>query len=216
MINCRLCGARVSTLAAECPVCLAPSALMSRRRAARSWKYLVRLGLFALLFAGTCAVLVPASFRLADPMTNVPLGTVPSMSLPVIVVTGTRAEVTLAKYPFRIPTVAKGSSYLVPDGQERAIEKYLRGHQDPRAEGGWSLRVKRIGSSRQRIELYWINDGYRGGGYEASPTAVKPLYQKITGPGFGIVVAAVAFLTNSVLWGSAVCLLRVYRRKRAP
>lgn len=214
MTNCRLCGARVSTQATECPVCLAPSAVMFRRREGRSRKHVLQFCLLALLFVGTCSALVPASFRVADPMTNVPLGTVPSMSFPVVVVTGASAQVVLAKYPFRIPAPVNGSSYLIPDGQEEAIEQYLRSHQNAWAEGGWALRVKKLGQNRQHIELYWIKDGYRGGGYEATAAGATPLYQKITGPGFGIIAAFVAFVINTILWASVLCLIWVFRRHR--
>ncbi len=216
MTNCRLCGARVSDRAESCPVCLAPSAIMSSRRGRRSLKHLLMLGLLAVLFLGTCSALVPLSFRLTDPMTDVPLGTVPSLDLPVVVVTGTRAEVILTKYPFRVPSIAKGSSFLVPKGKEKAIEQYLRDHENPHAEGGWWLRVKQLGSDRQRIELFWVNDGFRGGAYEATAATVTPLYQKFTGPGFGIAVAVVAFCGNALLWALALGLLWLYRRKRRP
>ncbi|MCU1227650.1 MAG: hypothetical protein JWO97_534 [Acidobacteria bacterium] len=76
----------------------------------------------------------------------------------------------------------------------------------------WVLNVKRIGPERQRIELYWMNDGYRGGAYEATATSIAPLYRKLAGPLFAAVFGGLATLMSAALWLLIGFLLRRLRQ----
>jgi len=150
---------------------------------------------------------VPAGVSLTDQMTHRPIDSVPGERFPVLVMTGNEPRVRfLDELHPRLPA---GSSYLVPPGREDAIEAAIN-----RDGGSWTLDVRHLGPGRQHIELVWVDDGYDGGGYEATHNAVIPRYRKITGPGFGIVVGGAALGINALLWVSILLVLR-WRRRRA-
>jgi hypothetical protein len=186
----------------------AATAIMRYRGMRLRW-----LGLTLIAFAGSCVVLLPPSTRIADPLTHRPLDAGFERSFPVLVVQRDRGVVHALESPYTSPTLKPGESFLIGNGQAAAIERHLAEQYRGR-EGGWSIYVKDLGPSRQLVELYWVDDGYSGGGYEATPTAVRPLYRKSTGPGFAFVFGAIALALNTVLWLSGAALLRWFRARR--
>lgn len=170
--------------------------------------------LLPLLFVGSCSALVPLAFTLADPLTNVSLGSIPGMRFPVVVVAGERANVQFLAHLRRVPAPPAGWSYLVPRGRERAIQQAINAARPPGTEGMWILRVRHLTPERQRIELFWMDDGYAGGAYEATRTSVRPLHQKMTGPGFAIVCGGIALLLDSASWWTVLALVRRRRARR--
>jgi hypothetical protein len=169
-----------------------------------------------LLFMGSCVALIPAGMKIADPLTIEPIGRWDGTRFPVVLMTGDTPRVVFMTKAsdFAVPPPA-GSSYLIPSGKDRAVEAALNRQRPPDVGGRWVLHVARPSPDRQKIELYSMNDGYRGGGYEATNTTVTPRYRKITGPGFGCVAGGVAILINAALWSLAALVFRVVRRGRA-
>ena len=167
----------------------------------------------ALLFLGSCAGMVPVSMRLLDPMTRSPIGDF-AMPFPVAVVASERASVKMVRSANGFADPGDGQSYLIPDGQDGAIERQLR-ERDPlgNRHATWVLRVGRLSASRQRIELYRFGDGFWGGVYEATATQITPLYRKVTGPGFAFVFGPLALGLNLGLWGMLWLIRRWYVRR---
>jgi hypothetical protein len=175
--------------------------------AARPLWYRLLMGLSPLLFLGSCAGLVPIGMRLADPMTLSPLGSASQAPFPVLVVAGRDSHVLWLKVG-ETPPPPPGATYLVPLETTTEITAALQKSEGPQAEGTWILNAEPLAADRQRIELYWLADGYSGGIYEATATAVRPLARKLTGPGFVFVGAGVALGLNVVLWGLIFALAR--------
>jgi hypothetical protein len=178
---------------------------MSNRRMQLRWVPLLLIG-----FLGSCGVLLRPAARIADPMTHRPLGSGIEKPFHVLVVRGDRGVIHVLKAPYRSPSLNPGESFLVGDGQATAIERHLNQRYRSR-ESSWSIDVKDLGPSRQLVELSWVGDGYSGGGYEATPITVRPLYRKITGPGFAFVFGAIALALNTALWLGAAFVLRRFR-----
>jgi hypothetical protein len=177
MTTCRTCGGAVSSLAVECPVCLAVDpgqrsepAFWARFRRAK----LVLTVLFCLFFLFTCGRLLPIGMRVADPMTNAPLATLPGRPFPVLVVKGVEARVNLEKDSSHIPPPASGWSYLVGPETEARIERYINEHQ-PVRDGNWVVRVTAVAPGIQRIALYSLcptdtTGRFTRHGYDSNPT----------------------------------------------
>jgi hypothetical protein len=134
---------------------------------------------------------------------------------PVVVVKGEEAWVEMMDDPERVPPPPPGASYLVPPARVRSVERYLREHDTVHRKSAWVLRVTPLDAARQRTELFLMGDGYWGGVYEAAPSAVRPLYRKVTGPGFAFVFGPAAFALNCVAWGLVAAGARWYRRRAA-
>jgi hypothetical protein len=167
----------------------------------------------AILFLGTCAPLLPVSMRLVDPMTHRPLSAPPA-EFPVLVMTGERAHIERIDDVNRPPVARPGSTYLVPLAKVDEIQQQLHEPEHRVADdGGWLLRVEGRGANRQRIELVWLAEGFFGGVYDASPTTITPLYEKLTGPGFALVFGPLATGLNVLLW-LPVWLVLLWRRRR--
>lgn len=146
-------------------------------------------------------------------MTNVPIRVVPSMRFPVVVMTGSSARVQFLDDLHRIPALPATSTYLI--ASPSSAETQLNAQRPPEAEGIWVLKVRPIAPGRQKIELYSMNDGYRGGAYEATRTTMRPLYYKITGPGFAFVFGGIALLFDVVVWWAVLVGIRAMRQSRA-
>lgn len=166
----------------------------------RRWRFL----LLVLLFFGTCTALAPVAVRVADPMTHVPLRGI-DLPFPVAVMTAGRPHVLYIKDVMHPPP----GSYLLPTGHDEAIVAALNALGPPDAEGTWVVHVERIDAGRERVELYFMHDGYSGGVYEATATSVRPLYRKFTGPGFGIVCGGLAILASACL---CLAVFVIFRR----
>ena len=148
----------------------------------------------------SCAALVLPSFELAQPFTHLP---VDRLSDPwrVVVIQGDKAWIQESADPWQVPPPPPGASFLVPPNRTKEIQRYLTDHDDRlRKTWFWVLKVECIDDSRQRIELRSQGDGFRGGVYEATATTARPLYRKLTGPGFAWVAEVLALLINSLLW----------------
>jgi hypothetical protein len=178
----------------------------------RALRGLVVAGL-PLLFLGSCVSLTPVSMRLAAPMTHSPLSAPPA-EFPVLVVTGERVHIERIDDVSQPPVAKPGSTYLVPLAKVREFQQQL---QEPAHrvtdDGGWVLRVEELAPNRQRIDLVWMADGFRGGVYDATPTTITPLYEKLTGPGFAFVSMPIALALNTLLW-LPVWLVLLWRRRR--
>jgi hypothetical protein len=170
-------------------------------------RVLVRWILLPLLFIATCTPLVRPAMKIADSRTNVPLDALDG-AFPILIVRERAAHVSFLQGLGAIPPLPPGSSYLVPAHRERAITGGLRAHS-------LVLRVKRLAADRQQLELYRMDDGYYGGTYEATATAVKPLHRKITGPGFAFLAGGIAILLNAAVWTVTALAVVLFRRARA-
>jgi len=170
--------------------------------------------LLVLLSLISCVGLLPAGMWLADPLTHHSLEATGPWPFPVLVVSGDTAKIVMLDDLRSIPAPPEGSSYLVPRGRARAIERLLRENEASDADGGWVLRVKTLSPARQRIELFWMADGYQGGVYEASTQSIRPLYRKLTGPGFSLIFGSAALALNGAIWGAGIFAVRWYRRCR--
>jgi len=134
-------------------------------------------------------------------MTHVALGRV-ERKFPVVVMTAGRPHVLFLEDVNHPPPVSPGSSYLLPAGRDEAIVASLNALRPSDADGTWVVHVERVDPERERVELYYMRDGYEGGVYEATATSVRPLYRKITGPGFALVFGGLASLVSA-----CVCLV---------
>jgi len=141
-------------------------------------------------------------------MTNTPLLAIDNGSLPILLMNGSEPEI-LEVHPDSIPPPPPGSTFLVPVGKEKDVQRSLRARKSRNQNGGWVLRVRQLGAARQHIELYWVSDGYRGAVYEATQRTVTFKYRKMTGPGFGIVVSALAMAMTVVIWSVLFGALRI-------
>jgi hypothetical protein len=163
------------------------------------WKHIVWI--LPLAFLGSCVGLLEPARRLADPMTHKPVDDRSSGPFPVLVVSADTAKVNMVENPGDIPPPPSGTSYLVPPEKASYFERYIREHDAPLTDSNWVLRVFPLSSDHQRIELFLMGDGYRGGVYDATSKSVTPLFRKTTGPGFALIVGPLAFLLNCVVWG---------------
>lgn len=143
-------------------------------------------------------------------MTNVDLRVAPDVAFPVLVMEHGKPRLEMLEEPSTI-VAPPGSSFLVPAGRESFAEDWLNAHGG-RTDGKWVLRVEHRSAGEEDIELYWMRDGYRGGGYRATSRSATPRYRKLTGPGFAIVAGLVALVLNTISWAGVVLMLRLYRR----
>lgn len=171
--------------------------------------------LIAVSFIGSCGALLLPALRLTDSWTHVPLDRTPSQGFPVLVIKGEEPRIVMAGDPRNLPPLAVGETFLVPDGKERAFHEVINADAPVGRDSSWILRVDRLAPGRQRIELYLMGDGFSGGVYEATHTAVTPLYRKHTGPGFSWIFGTAALAMNVVLWSIAFGGLAVFRRWRS-
>jgi hypothetical protein len=178
-------------------------------------RYPVRITLWVivpLLFLGSCTALLPLARRIADPRTHVPVERLPEGQFPVVVFRGDAARVEFLRDLRHLPELDAHSSYLVPAAKEEAVQRALNDRVPPHADGMWVLDVRQLAPDRQHIELYWMQDGYAGGGYEATRRTIAPRYRKITGPGFAFVFGGVAVLINVGIWGAILLAMRWWQR----
>lgn len=150
--------------------------------------------------------------RIADPMTHVRVDLL-DRPFPVVVMTGGVPRVQRIQDFRRVPMLPSGSSYLIPEGQDDVIQTQLNEHLPPHVDGGWVLRVRQLTPQRQHIELFWMNDGFSGGVYEATASSFLPRYRKMTGPGFAFVFGGIAYLINVVMWAVIALAIRWWWRR---
>jgi hypothetical protein len=155
------------------------------------------VALLVVAFLGTCSALLRPAARIADPMTHHPFPGGLDLQFPVLVVDGVHGVVHLMKPPYAPPVLTAGQTFLIPRGATPG--------------GHWNLEVENIAPDRQRVELYRVDDGYSGGVYEATRTTVRPLYRKITGPGFAFVFGGIALAINMIGWLLAALIFRAVR-----
>lgn len=182
-------------------------AMIPRRRR------LLWMAVVSVAFVGSCTALLHPAARIADPMTHRPVYAGWQGPFPILIVEGRRGIVRLLDHPYASPPLAAGQSFLIPAGLEGTIERDLAEQQRAGLEGGWTLNVTDRGTGRQLVELYWVNDGYSGGAYEATTATVRPLYRKITGPAFAFVFGGIALGLNLLIWATGAFLLRLARVK---
>ena len=159
------------------------------RRAARAT-------LKGLFFAVTVAASIPLGVRIAEPLTHLPPTWKDGRGFPVLVLRGNTVRIAYLRDSSNSATLRPGETYLVPLSQQAAIAKQLF-ETDGRS---WVLNVSSHSPTSQRVELFILNDGYWGGGYLATSTAVDPLYWKITGPGFTMIFGGIAVAIAAGLW----------------
>lgn len=198
--RCRVCGDPLGVGARSCAICLEPVGRaplrMSRGTLLRS------LAAAAVFFATTTFFIAPAA-RLADPMTLIDVRALPGYRFPIVVVTAGVPHVALERDPWHIAPPPRGSSYFVNPAHAAELQRALNAAPPP-PDGGWRLRVEELGLKRERIELTFVHDGYDGSIYEATPTSIRPLQRRLTGPGFAILVGDCALAMNAVVWIVAV------------
>ncbi len=169
--------------------------------------------LLVISFMGSCVALLRPAAKIADPMTHRPFRAGDEMSFPVLVVSNDSSRVQLLDPPYPSPTLKSGESFLVPEDREGEIERELAASQLRGTEGSWTIEVENVGAGKQQIQLYWVNDGYSGGVYEATSASVRPLHRKITGPGFAFVFGGLALGINLTVWGAGALLVRRLRAR---
>jgi len=196
---CRTCGEHHAWDAGICSVCLEPRTEW-RRIGALPWHRGLWWLLLSLLFMSSCTALLPVGMEIADPMTHKRVEISSDLRFPVVVMTGDAPRIHLIDDMRRLPELSPGSSYLIPAGKDKAVERSLNEKLPRHADGGWVLRVERVAPHRQHIELFWMNDGYSGGGYEATPSSFLPRYRMSTGPGFAFIFGGIAIAINLGLW----------------
>jgi hypothetical protein len=172
--------------------------------------------LLPILFVGSCAALLPVGMTIADPITHRPLYAFPGAPFPVVITTGGVPRVHFIQDVRHTPTLPAGSSYLIPSGEDKHLQDELNARRRAGADGGWVLRVHRVAPRRQHIELYWMSDGYSGGGYEATASSISPRYRKLTGPGFAFIFGGITLVMNLVLWSAAIAGIRWWFDRRRP
>jgi hypothetical protein len=156
-------------------------------------------------------MVIPAT-KILEPSTHVPIDMKWARRFPIVVMEGDAPRVYFAEYPRQMPPLPPRSSYLIPAGADRAVQDRLNEQREPGSEGVWVLHITRVDAGRQRIELYWMNDGFSGGGYEATASSITPLYRKITGPGFMIWAVEVAAIATTVIGAVLALLIRRFRQ----
>ena len=152
--------------------------------------------------------------RIADPLTHVPLASLPDAPFPILLVDKGVPRIVILDDGHNLPPLKAGQTYLVAQGEAERIEDQLQQRQ-PSRSGGWELRVEQQTADRQRIELYFVDDGYSGGAYDDTATRITPKYRKRTGPGFAFIASAVAFAMSAALWLPIAFYLRLRSRKRS-
>lgn len=209
--RCSLCGEPLAQ-DPRCSICLEPRAEARPSFLGRS-RWWLRLSLF-MLFVATSAALLRVSVRIADPMTHVSLHAVQSPFPIILISRGSHSDLLLINDIDNPPPAPAGCSYLIPSGDEQAVVDSLNRRLPHEAEGTWVVRVERPAAGRQRMELYYMADGYSGGVYDATERSVRPLYRKITGPGFAFVFGGLALLLNSGVWFIGYVVNAYIRRLR--
>lgn len=174
----------------------------------------VKWFLLPLLFLGSCAALAPVGMSLADPMAHAPLAASAARPFPVLAINGRVPRVIFISDLHDMPKLGPGSSFLVPPGQERDVERQLNARLSPHVEGRWALRVRRKTAQSQHLQLYWVNDGYCGGGYDATSVTIVPRYRMSTGPGFAFIAGGIALLINVAMWSAVAIVLRLLLARR--
>lgn len=170
--------------------------------------------LLALAFLGSCTGLLRPAARLADPLARVSVDKLQGSPFPVLIVERDRGVVEVLRDTSKAPVLRPGQSFLIPPDRRDALLRDIDQMRRPGAEGGWELNVRDLGPGKQHIELYWVNDGYIGGAYEATSDSIRPLYRKITGPGFASIFGGLALLLNVLGWGVALLLVRLVLAQR--
>lgn len=190
-----MCGERLERKKGTlCPICLELQDQRKRRRMPPR-RRVIAVVLLPILFAGSCTALLPIGIAIAEPMTHRPVDTAHRVPFPVVIMTAGDPRVHSVPDVRHMPILPAGSSYLIPPGKDEVVEDAL---------GGWVLTVDRVAPGRQHIDLYWMDDGFRGGGYEATASSVVPRYRKVTGPGFALVFGGIALAMNLILWFAVI------------
>ncbi|HET7436051.1 MAG TPA: hypothetical protein VFN10_15180 [Thermoanaerobaculia bacterium] len=166
--------------------------------------------LLSVLFIGSCTALIKPATRLADAKTIVPLAAAPDRPFPLLVLRNGVPEIVRVTDLRAIPPLPAGTTYLVPEGAEESIARRVT---PPHADGRWVLHVQRLAPAQQRIELYWMHNGYAGGIYDATATHVMPRYRKITGPGFAFIVLRIAAGISLAICAAVVAAALVLRSR---
>jgi len=174
----------------------------------------LRTSLICLLCPLSCLATAPVAQRLSEPLTHKAVDPSSTEPFPVLVIQGDAARVVMTRVG-ETPDLPSDASFLVPAGAEGRIQNHLNQTPSTGRDGGWVLNVTALAPDRQHVELFWMADGYSGGGYEATATTITPRYRKITGPGFALVLLEKMILLALPLWGIASGLVWWATRVRA-
>ena len=174
---------------------------MAISRTRRKW-------LLVSLLGTTWLGLLPVSWRFADPLVNRRFN--PDMGMSILLVWPERVEIRRVNDLSEISPRPRGApySFLVPPDRHRWVEEQVRRYPSRNPDAGWIIQVKTLGPERQQIRLELFGDGIRGLVYEATATQIIPMYSRLTGPLFTLVV----IVTHSALWG--ILWLGVYLASR--
>ena len=149
-----------------------------------------------LAFAALLVACIPLGVWIADPLTHRPLTWKDGRGFPILVVRGQTARLGYLRDSINSAALQPGETYLIPVSQRQAFERQLF-ETDRR---GWVLKIAGHGPTSQHVELFTLNNGYWGGVYVATSSAVEPLYWKHTGPGFAFIFGGIATLIASAIW----------------
>ncbi len=105
-------------------------------------------------------------------------------------------------------------SFLVPPDRGAWVEEQVRRYPSPTRRASWRIDIRKLANERQRIQLELFGDGIHGVVYEATPTEIVPLYSRLSGSGFALIVMVVNFGLWGLLWGGAYLAWR-FRSRRA-
>lgn len=159
----------------------------------RSW---VRTAIVTVLLVGLFLMLLPLSWRLADPLFTHRYD--PRFPVSVLLVFPDRVEI---KTTDRITDISPrpvnaGFTFLVPLQRQSSIERQIGELPTPRQGSFWKLHVQSLSSDRQRIELQLVRDGLYGSVYDATANKIVPVATRRAGPGAAFIVMFI----NLLLW----------------
>lgn len=180
----------------------------------------MRKTLVIVALAVSFVAFFPISLRLADPLFTHPFARDSHSEYPVLLVWPDHVEIRRFHDVSEVSPRPKDAPYIFNIAPERQawVEQQIHAMSRPNGvDAGWSIHVKQLGQSRQRIQLELLRDGINGLVYEAGPEKIMPLRSRLTGPAGAFIILGVHLL----LWGGGGCLTwlvfglaKKYRRQR--
>jgi hypothetical protein len=170
-----------------------------------------------VLLVASFVGLFRVSIRLADPLFTLPFHA--EWKHPVLLVWPDHVEIRWFDHVSEVSPRPKGEDYtfnVAPDRQAW-IESKVRSTTVPGVDAGYTIHVKQLGPSRQRIQLDSLGDGISGIIYEAKPEEILPLHSRASGPAGALTILMVHLLLWGGLWLLVWLIFRVLRgRFREP
>ena len=156
----------------------------------------------ALLVVLTLVGMFPVSVRIADPLFSTPYD--PRFPRAVLLIFPERVEIWRGQKLSEISPRPKGALYTfaVPPSRQAWVEQQVQKAPAPRPGSTWNLKIRQLGSGRQRIELEAEQDGLAGLIYDASSNEIEivPVASRLTGPGGSLLFASIDVCLSFALW----------------